>query len=206
RQGRHPPMPAHFSPTILYAEDDAAGRHNLGELLRAEGFEVWEADSGREALRQIGRGPDLVLLDINLPDLDGFEVCRRIRNDPSAATTPVLHLSGHYRDDAARIRGLEGGADAYLTKPVEPGVLVAHIHALLRAQAAEEGLRQAARDWQTTFDAVPDGVCLLDPNGAVRRCNRAMAQILRGHPESLPGRPLRELLPARMTPAGARPA
>jgi PAS domain S-box-containing protein len=195
-------MPTHSLQSILYVDDDADSRRNLGQLLRSEGFEVWEAESGGEALRQVGRRPDLVLLDVDLPDLDGFEVCRQIRADPAAVATPVVHLSGHYLDDRARVRGLEGGADAYLTKPIEPDVLVAHIHTLLRVQKAEERLRQVVSEWQTTFDAVPDGVCLLNRDGTVRRCNRAMGQILGNQPELLIGRPLRDLVRAAVHESG----
>jgi PAS domain S-box-containing protein len=198
-------MPTESLQSILYVDDDADSRRHLGQLLRSEGFEVWEAGSGGEALRQVGRRPDLVLLDVDLPDLDGYEVCRQIRADPAVVATPVVQLSGHYMDSRARVRGLEGGADAYLTKPIEPDVLVAHIHALLRAQKAEESLRQVVSEWQSTFDAVPDGVCLINRDGTVRRCNRAMGQILGSQSESLIGRPLQEIVRAAVQASGVAP-
>jgi signal transduction histidine kinase len=84
-----------------------------------------------------------VVLDVNLPDQDGWEVCRRIKADPSTASVLVLQLSASYVTEADTVRALEGGADGCLTEPVEPPVLVATVRALLRARTAEEQLRSA---------------------------------------------------------------
>src|SRR5690348_4738044 len=107
-------------PTILNVDDDPTGRDALSRILRASGFDVIEAATGVEALRLIHKGPDLVLLDVILPDENGFEVCRRIKADPATASTPVLMISGIAVDPQDRVQGLEGGADGYLTKPIEP--------------------------------------------------------------------------------------
>ncbi len=165
--------------TVLHVEDDADNRQSLAWLLRAEGFHVVEADSGADALRVARRQPpDLVLLDVGLPDMSGFEVCHRLKTDPDTSSIPVLQLSGYFVEPADRVQGLETGADAYLMKPVEPRELIAHMRALLRVHRAERAARAAARQWQTTFDAVGDGICVLAPDGGVLRCNRAMAAIL----------------------------
>ena len=174
------------SATILYVDDDDANRRLLGWIFRNEGFQVLEAGTGAEALRLAEEKPDLVVLDVNLPDLNGFEVCRRIKARPATASTPVLHVSAVYVNSGDRSQGLESGADGYLVKPVEPREMLATVRALLRVRAAEEAARAAAQQWRITFDAISDPVCLLDAAGLVRRCNRAVCALL--------GRPFSEVI------------
>jgi PAS domain S-box-containing protein len=164
--------------TILYVDDNAASRYAFAGLFRGEGFDVLEAATGTEALRLAGDKPDMVILDVNLPDINGFEVCRRIKAHPATTSIPVLHLSASFVSSEDKVSGLEGGADGYLIKPVEPRELVAQVNALLRIHRAEEQLREAATQWQVTFDAISDGVCLLDRSGKVLRCNLALAGFL----------------------------
>jgi two-component system, sensor histidine kinase len=132
--------------TILHVNDYEPSRYTTSKLLRQAGFAIVEAGSGAEALKSIESMPvDLVLLDVGLPDFDGFEVCRRIRELPQGETVPVLLTSAAYVERDDRVRGLEGGADAYLVEPVEAGELIATIRALLRMRAAEAGLRTATK-------------------------------------------------------------
>ena len=187
-------MPDPAPATILVVDDDEAKRYTVNYILRRAGFATVEAADGAAALRMAAERPDLIVLDVNLPDIGGFEVCRRIKADPTTASIPVLHLSATRIDAEARVEGLEGGADAYLAQSIEPPVLVATVRALLRMRQAEEGARRSARQWQATFDAIGDGVFLLDRDGAVTRCNSAAEAILgRPRAESL-GRPLCEVL------------
>ncbi len=192
-------MPDQAPATILYVDDDPGNRQALSWIFQSEGFNVWQAATGQEALELAERGPDLVVLDVNLPDINGFEVCRRIKAHPAAGRIPVLHLSACYVNSADRVRGLEGGADGYLTKPVDMEEVLAHARALLRVHQAEERERAAARDWQATFDAMNDGVCLLDRDGRARRCNRALTELLGLPAAEVLGRDVHELVagPAR---------
>ena len=104
-----------------------------------------EAADGTTALAQVrNSGPDLAVLDVNLPDINGYEVCRRIKSDPSTKLIPVLHLSAAYIDGKSKVTGLESGADAYLAQPVSPDELLATIRALLRIRGAEEEARRHA--------------------------------------------------------------
>ena len=128
-------------PSILYVDDDDANRLAFSMVLRHAGFQTREAATGGDALRLAAEGPDLIILDVNLPDIDGFEVCRRIKAHPATSSIPVLHMSGVYIRSADKTHGLDGGADGYLTKPVEPDEVVATVHALLRIHRAEEAAR-----------------------------------------------------------------
>ena len=167
---------------ILAVNDEATSR-----VLRDAGFSVWEAANGIEALDIARQGPDLVVLDIELPDMTGLEVCRRIKQDPLTAGIPVLHLTATYGGSVEQAAALEGGADAFLTHPVESIVLVATVRALLRARVAEARSRRMSAWWQSTFDAIQDGVVLLSRSGRVLRCNRAMADLAGRQPEQLVG-------------------
>jgi DNA-binding response OmpR family regulator len=118
-------------------DDYGDGRALMSMLLRKEGFEVTEAATGEEALQLAAAHPSLMVLDVNLPDIDGFEVCRRIKEDPHTATVPILQVSAAYREAGHRVRALDGGADAYLTLPVEKEELIATVRALLRIRRAE---------------------------------------------------------------------
>lgn len=174
-------------PIILNVDDHEASRYALTRILRRAEFVVKEAGSGQETLEIVrSEHPDLVLLDVNLPDINGIEVCRRIKSDSATAHIPVLHVSASSVATHDQVRGLEGGAEAYLVEPVSPDVLVATIRAILRTSKAEEELARLARQWQTTFNSLSDGIAVLDTNGRIQRANRGM--------ERLVGRPAGELV------------
>ncbi len=122
---------------IAVVDDNESGCYATARMLRAAGHETLEIHNGSDALRLIGPDTDLVVLDVNLPDIDGFEVCRRLRASPVTQYVPVVHLSATFVDDVDQVHGLDAGADGYLTQPVDPGVLVATVNAFLRARHAE---------------------------------------------------------------------
>jgi two-component system, sensor histidine kinase and response regulator len=131
-------------PAILNVDDYEPARHARTKFLTRAGFEVTEATTGQQTLQiAIEKPPELIVLDINLPDISGVEVCRRLKADPLTAAIPILHLSASSTRPDQLVTGLESGADSYLTEPVDPTVLVATIKALLRARKAEEGLRRS---------------------------------------------------------------
>ena len=125
--------------TLLLIEDDHRLAQMVGDYLKQSGFQIRHAPTGSEGLNQVQQhAPDLVLLDLMLPDLDGLEVCRRIRSLPQAlGQTPVLMLTAK-GDPMDRIVGLELGADDYLPKPFEPRELLARIRAVLRRHAPND--------------------------------------------------------------------
>jgi PAS domain S-box-containing protein len=163
---------------ILLVDDDEAKRYTIAKPLERAGFEIQEGASGADALRMIASLPDLVILDVKLPDLSGFEVCRRIKSDPLTASIPVLHISSTFVDIEDKVHGLDAGADGYLTNVAEPLELIATVRALLRARKAEDAALLSTRQWQTTFDAISDGAMLLDSVGMVVQVNRTLERIL----------------------------
>ena len=117
---------------ILVVEDEQAIADLVRAYLRRDGFDVVWARSGEEALEELGRHPvRLVVLDIGLPGIDGFEVCRRLR---ARTGVPILILSAR-DEEIDRVAGLEAGADDYVTKPFSPRELVARVKAILRRAA-----------------------------------------------------------------------
>ena len=170
-------------PRILVVDDTEGNRYATSRILRAAGFDVSEAGTGREAIEAMRTRPDVLVLDVNLPDMTGFEVVERLRADATGPMVPVLHMSASFTTNADRARGLEGGADAYLTHPIDPTVFVATVRALLRTGAADRMLADAAREWQATFDALTDAVFVLGSDGVVQRANAAAGALL-GTPAS----------------------
>jgi two-component system phosphate regulon response regulator PhoB len=121
-----------MKPLILIIEDEAALVEMLRYNLEAEGFRTASAPDGEEGRLLIEElTPDLVLLDWMLPELSGLELCRRIRRNPNTAAIPVILLTAR-GEEADRIRGLDTGADDYVTKPFSPSELIARIRAVLR--------------------------------------------------------------------------
>ena len=130
----------------LHVDDDAGVRSAVARVLQRAGFSVVSAvdgAAGLEAARR--RRPDVVVLDVDLPDLSGFEVCQRLRADPRTRRVPVVHLSAARTSVENRVEGLDSGADAYLVHPVVPTELVATVRAVLRTRREEDRARRAAR-------------------------------------------------------------
>lgn len=138
-------MAVEASTRILLIDDSEDNRFAVRRQLEKAGFLVIEGASGEDTLRLARENPDVIILDVDLPDTNGFEVCRLVKADPATAAIPVLHLSATFTLAQHRVQGLDGGADGYLCHPVEPLELVATINALLRVRRAEQALRDADR-------------------------------------------------------------
>ncbi len=133
--------------SILNVDDYHPSRYARTKILQQAGFHVVEASTGKQALELAAEhDPMLILLDVNLPDMNGFEVCQLIKKDPRTKTTPVLHISASSVQSYQQVHGLNSGADSYLVEPVDPGVLIATIKAFLRAREAEEALRESNKE------------------------------------------------------------
>lgn len=176
-------------PLILNVDDDAANRYVKTRSLMMGDMEVIEADTGQVALALIAeRQPVLVLLDVNLPDVDGLEVCRRIKKDwPDIV---VIQVSATSTSTAERIVGLESGADCYLTTPVEPQELIAVARAMLRLRQAEDQAQESGERYRMIVESAVDYViltCGLD--GRVTSWNTGAHAVLGYPPEEIMGEP-----------------
>lgn len=133
------------APRVLNVDDDEAARYYKSRVLKSAGWTVREASTGAEALAHARDWlPDLVLLDVRLPDIDGLKVCRQLKTDPDTAPIMVLQTSATFVTSADRVRGLEGGADHYLAQPFGAEELVATSRALYRIRRAEVEQKRAA--------------------------------------------------------------
>jgi len=122
---------------ILIIEDDPGSRRLTEFTLKREGYEVLTAGNGLEGLNKINRDqPDLVVLDVMLPGIDGYEIARRIRSQPETAKLPILMLSGKVRAED-KTTGLQVGANDYLSKPASPALIVQKVSALLGDDATD---------------------------------------------------------------------
>nr|WP_294544042.1 response regulator [uncultured Rhodopila sp.] len=176
-------------PLVLNVDDDPANRYVKTRSLRMGGMEVIEAEDGASALAVIAeRQPLLVLLDVNLPDVNGLEVCRRIKQ--SWPEIVVIQISATAISSAEKIVGLESGADCYLTTPVEPLELIAVTHAMLRLRQAETRAQEAHERYRMIVESAVDYAiftCGLD--GRVTSWNSGAEAILGYTPDQIVGQP-----------------
>ncbi len=130
--------------TVLNVDDFEPGRYARSRLLSSAGYIVHEAASGEGALTFVRqRRPPLVILDVHLPDMSGLEVCRRIKEDATLSSTLVLQVSATSISATDWVTALDRGADAYLIEPVDPGVLLGTVRALLRLARTDQALKEA---------------------------------------------------------------
>jgi len=163
---------------ILIVDDREQNRYISSRILRSAGYLVEEALDGRQALEKVLEQPALMILDVRLPDILGYEVCRRVKENPQTTNIPVLLVSAAFTSTESRVQALDAGADAYLVQPLEPTVLIATVRALLRLRDAEAGTRVLAKQWQSTFDALSEGLAVLDSSWRVARSNRSLVQLI----------------------------
>jgi adenylate cyclase len=163
----------HDPPRILIVDDNEVNRDILDARLRTHGYELLQAGDGEEALA-VARAqlPDLILLDVMMPKLDGFEVCRRLKGDSSLPFMPIILVTAK-ADSSDVIAGLDAGADEYLTKPVDQQSLVARVRSALRIKALHDRVQAQASelaDWNRTLEKrVTDQVAEIERVGRLKR-------------------------------------
>jgi CheY-like chemotaxis protein len=123
--------PQRSAQSILVVDDAESNRYALSRALRAEGFHTMEAAAGAQAL-ELAEYVSAVVLDVHLPDLHGFEVCRLLRGNPKTSKVPVIHVSAVYVSNEDRLAGQRAGADAYLVAPVDTTELASTIDRLVQ--------------------------------------------------------------------------
>ena len=150
---------------ILVVDDNPASLYATVRILRAGGFDVIESRTGMGALEAAEHEDiGLIVLDINLPDIDGLEVCRRLRARLHTAYLPIIHLSAAFVTNSDMTQGLSAGGDSYLTHPVDPPVLIATVRALLFARQADIMKRTTDARFRTLFELASSGIALMDPD------------------------------------------
>jgi PAS domain S-box-containing protein len=156
---------------ILVVDDDPTVIHAMPRLLKSAGYDTRVAVTGQDCLNRLQETlPDLILLDVALPDMDGLEICRRIKADPNLADTFVVLLSRNKTDSDKQAEGLEAGADGYIARPVGNRELLARVQALLRLRAAEarvrlttEALRQSEKKFRALAETIQDVFWIATP-------------------------------------------
>jgi PAS domain S-box-containing protein len=175
---------------VLLVDDNPATLYSTARVLRAADFDVTEASTGQEALALALAGTDILMLDVNLPDIHGFEVCRLLREDPRTMRLPIIHLSATYVTESDKARGLNAGSDGYLTHPIDAPVLIATINAFLRARKAEEELKASEIRFKAVFDNALSGLLLLDRDLNLIEVNPALCRMMGRGRRELIGQPL----------------
>jgi two-component system phosphate regulon response regulator PhoB len=153
---------------ILVVDDEKDVVEVVSHFLKEEGYTVHTAHDGEEALEKVSSDIDLIVLDIMLPGVDGYEVCRKLRSRVETETVPIIFLSAKTEEED-QIEGLMLGGDDYLTKPVSPQVLVAHVKAVLRRSGVEEssilevdGLKIYEDEYRAELDGEDLGLTLTE--------------------------------------------
>jgi class 3 adenylate cyclase len=163
----------HEPPRILIVDDNEANRDILDARLKVHGYDLLQAGDGEEALAAARQHlPDLILLDVMMPKLDGFEVCRRLKGDASLPFMPIILVTAK-ADSSDVVAGLDAGADEYLTKPVDQQALVARVRSVLRLKALHDQVQAQAADlatWNRTLEQrVADQVAEIERVGRLKR-------------------------------------
>lgn len=187
-------------PRVVVVDDTEGNRYVVSRLLRGAGMNVLEAATGFEGLELAQTKPDLIILDINLPDISGREVLQRIRANPEIDWIPVMHVTASYAGSDNHALGLDMGADAYATHPIDPPVFIATVRSLLRVSVAEARVRRASQEWRAAFDGLMDSIFIISGGSKnitsrkVQRCNRSAAALLGEIPRDIIGRRWGEVL------------
>jgi len=157
---------------VLIVDDDADVLRAHSRLLKGAGYRVIEASTGGEGLRLARENrPNLILLDVVLPDVDGVEVCRRLRADPALRGTFIVLLSGLKTASDEQAEGLEGGADGYIARPISNRELLARVQSFARIKALESELRVQYEWLRVTLSSAGDGIIATDDEGRIEFMN-----------------------------------
>jgi len=187
-------------PLVLIVDDDLTVRLLERRCLEKAGFAVEEAHNGEMALSVFERiNPDIILLDVRMPGMDGFEVCEGIRRLPGGSLTPVLMLTG--LDDIESInRAYESGATDFITKSTNWEVLSHHVRYMVRASRAFSDLRKSEGKNRALLNAIPDFMCRINRGGIILECKESRDIQLFTNAQEIVGKTLEEVLPKDVAP------
>jgi len=187
--------------TIVNVDDQEAARYAKRRVLERAGYRVIDANSGSDAWRVFAEvQPELVLLDVNLPDINGFDLCRRIKGRPELADTMVLHVSAARVSGPDRALGLDAGSDGYLIEPIDETELLAAVRALLRLRERQKEneallakLSRSEEQFRGLFEQAAVGICVVGPDGRLLRVNQKLCDIAGRREHDLMKQELRDL-------------
>jgi len=184
--------------SILIVDDDESVRALFAACLKTKGYEVREAETGMQGLEMVRKFlPDLVLLDVRLPDISGVEICRQIKIDPLLADVFVALCSGEATEVEHKVDGLQVGADEYLIKPFGLQELLARVRTLLRLRDTTAALRASEEHYRRLIDILPDAICLISPLGRLISVNsQAVAMLGYDNAAELLNKSVFDLIPA----------
>jgi PAS domain S-box-containing protein len=164
---------------ILLVDDNRAILQLFAACLKSEGYEVLEAATGQQGLHLAqSRYPDLVVLDVGLPDVNGIEICRQIKTDPKLKDVFVALCSGEAISDESKVSGFQTGADEYLVKPFGLQEFLARVQTLMRLRNTNVALRTSEEHHRRLIDILPDAVCLIHPEGHLLAVNSQAVAML----------------------------
>ncbi|MGE7139283.1 response regulator [Luteibacter sp. NPDC031894] len=164
---------------LLIVDDNAATRYAMRRTVERHGYQAMEAGTGSEGLALLAEQEfAAVILDVNLPDMSGFDIVRQLRDAPETMLLPVVHVSAASIDTGDLITGLENGADAYLIHPVDPDVLLATLRTLIRVRDTEDALRAAEARFREIFTNIAAPIAVVDGELQIVDCNQAFERLL----------------------------
>jgi len=179
---------------ILNVDDYQPSLYARTRVLRKAGFDVLEATCGSDALQIAEReAPEVVVLDVNLPDMSGFDVSRRLKERD--ASVLILHVSATAGSTDDRVLGLDNGADGFLAEPLDSNELLANVRALLRLKRADEALRGSRDRVTAILESITDGYIALDDHWRVLEMNRVIEQALGVRGDTVRGRVFWDVVP-----------
>lgn len=166
---------------LLIVDDNAPTRYSMRRVLERHGYRVMEAGTGAEGLSLLAKESFAALiLDVNLPDISGFDIVRHLRGQQDTRLLPVIHVSAASIETGDLITGLDAGADAYLIHPVDPDVLLATLRTLLRVRSAEDALTESEARFREIFSSTVAPIAVLDSNLVIHEANEAFVRLLDG--------------------------
>ncbi len=166
-----------YTSTILIVDDDPAGCETLRTLLLSQAHNLVIAHNGFEALELAATiSPDLILLDVMLPGMDGYDVCQRLRSDPILGEVPIIMLTA-LDDRESRLRGIEAGADDFISKPFDRAELRLRVRSIMRLNRYRRLLAERAR-FERIIEFSPDGIMIVNAEGTILLANPAVLRLL----------------------------
>ena len=162
---------------VLIVDDQALMRNHMNRLLKEEGYDLFFAEDGLEAVEKVNTVlPDLILLDVRLPGIDGFEVCKRVRSNPVTADIPIIMVTA-FDDRTARLRGIEAGADDFIPKPYDTLELQARVRTITRLNRYRRISNEKAK-FELVAELSENGYLLINQDGRHRICQPSGASVL----------------------------